>query len=186
MNRKCILVLGGARGGKSQFAQDLARGFSEKVLFVATAQAYDDEMYARIEDHKISRPGTWRTLESPKAIGEEIKDNLGHAEVVVIDCITMLIANLLGEGWDVEGREKDVVEEINSLIKCVNELQATFIIISNEVGLGIVPENKLARYYRDFLGKANQLLARRADEVYLVIAGLPVEIKRIMDRGNKL
>jgi len=184
MDSKCILVLGGARGGKSKFAQDLASKLSEKVLFVATGQASDDEMQERIENHKKSRPRTWRTLEAPTAVADKLRENLGDSDVVIIDCITMLVANLLGDSEEFEKREKDVVEEVNRLIECIDEFQATSIIVSNEVGLGIVPENKLARYYRDFLGKANQLLAQRADEVYLLVAGLPVEIKRLAYPGN--
>ena len=184
MGKKCVFVLGGARGGKSQFAQDLAHRLSKRVLFVATGQASDDEMQERIENHKKSRPDTWRTLEVSTDLGEAIKSNLGNSDVIIVDCITMLLANLLGNGEDFEKREKDVVEEVNRLIECIDELQATFIIVSNEVGLGIVPENKLARYYRDFLGKANQLLAQRADEVYLLVAGLPVEIKRLAYPDN--
>lgn len=175
MNKKCILILGGARSGKSQFAQNLAGKLSKKVLFVATGEAGDEEMRSRIEEHKRSRPRIWRALEAPVNVGERIQGQIGDADVVIIDCITMLVSNLLvDEGDDYEGR---VTGEINHLITCMKRLDATFIIVSNEVGLGLVPENRLSRLYRDLLGRTNQLLAQHADEVYLMVAGIPVEVK---------
>lgn len=182
MGKRCILVLGGARGGKSQYAQDLASKLSEKVLFVATGQVTDEEMRLRIENHKQSRPETWHTLESSTNIGKLIQGQISEADVVIIDCITFLVANLMGGEQGIENREKGVITEIDELINCIDNVNADFIIVSNEVGLGIVPENKLARLYRDFLGKANQMLAQRADEVYLLVAGLAVELKSISKR----
>ncbi len=179
MSKKCIFVLGGARGGKSHYAQDLAGKLSNKVLFVATGQVTDDEMHLRIENHKKSRPETWRTLESSTNIGKMIQEQITDFDVVIIDCITFLVANLLEGEQGIENMEKDVIKEIDALIKCIDKINVTFIIVSNEVGLGIVPENKLARHYRDFLGKANQMLAQRADEVYLLVAGLAVDLKSI-------
>ena len=185
MNKKCILILGGARGGKSQFAQDLAGKLGDKVLFVATGQAYDEEMHVRIENHKNSRPTSWRTLEALMGVSERIKENIGDAEVVLVDCITMLVSNVLADNGACENKEKDIISEIEDLLECVDSVDAVFIIVSNEVGLGIVPENKLARYYRDYLGRANQLLAQKADEVYLLVAGLPVELKALTVRNDQ-
>ncbi len=177
MSKRCILILGGARSGKSQFAQNLARRLSEKVLLVATAGAMDEEMRSRIEEHKKSRPRTWHTLETPVKVGDRIPGQIGNAEVVLIDCITLLVSNLLvGEGDD-RYKEGQLTTEIDQLIECIDKLEVTFIIVSNEVGLGLVPENRLGRLYRDLLGRVNQLLAQRADEVYFMVAGIPVKVK---------
>lgn len=175
LSRKCILILGGARSGKSQFAQKLAAEFSDRVLFVATGEAGDEDMHSRIEEHKKFRPGTWHTLETPVKIGKRIQRQIGTADVVLVDCITMLVSNLLaGEGGD---KERRLTTEIDRLIECIDKLKATFIIVSNEVGLGLVPENRLGRLYRDLLGRTNQLLAQHADEVYVMVAGIPVKVK---------
>lgn len=178
MSKKCILILGGARSGKSRFAQNLARRLSKKVLFVATGGAGDEEMRSRIEEHEKSRPRTWYTLETPVKLGERIPEQIGNADVVIIDCITMLISNLLVGEEDDRYKEEQVTTEIDQLIKCMDKLEVTFILVSNEVGLGLVPESRLGRFYRDLLGRANQLLAQHADEVYIMMAGIPVEVKR--------
>ena len=178
MSKKCILILGGARSGKSRFAQNLAGKLGEKVLFVATGGAIDEEMRSRIEEHKKARPRTWHTLEAPVKIGERIEGQIGNADVVIIDCITMLISNLLLGEEDDRYKEEQVTTEIDQLIECIDKLEATFILVSNEVGLGLVPESRLGRFYRDLLGRANQLLAQHADEVYVMVAGIPVEVKR--------
>jgi adenosylcobinamide kinase/adenosylcobinamide-phosphate guanylyltransferase len=175
--KKTILILGGARSGKSHFAQELASRLSNKVLFVATGEALDTEMQARIEEHRKARPKSWRTLEMPTDIGKQIQKQVGNAEVVIIDCLTLLISNLLKDDPDYRGAEKRMVSEIDQLIACMNKLNVTFIIVSNEVGMGLVPENKLGRIYRDLLGKANQLIAKHAIYVYLMVAGTPIKVK---------
>jgi adenosylcobinamide kinase/adenosylcobinamide-phosphate guanylyltransferase len=169
---KSILITGGARSGKSRFAQKLAAEAGGKVLFVATAEAKDEAMRLRIETHRKSRPKGWKTLEAPLEISEIIGQNIGEAKVVVIDCITMLVSNILLQGRGEEG----ALKEIEALIKQMAGREATFILVTNEVGLGIVPDNELGRRYRDCLGKVNQLLARHADEVYLMVAGIPVRL----------
>jgi len=177
LSKKCVVILGGARSGKSNFAQDLAKKLSNKVLFVATGQALDDEMQARIEQHQKDRPKSWRTLETPTNLGTQIEKHVGNAQVVLIDCLTLLVSNLLGDDSDYPRAESKVIAEINGLIACTCKVNASFIIISNEVGLGIVPENRTARLYRDLLGKANQLLAQYANEVYFLVAGIATQIK---------
>jgi adenosylcobinamide kinase/adenosylcobinamide-phosphate guanylyltransferase len=175
--KQIILLLGGARSGKSYYAQQLAGELSDKVLFVATGEALDKEMQDRIAEHKKNRPGNWRTLEITTGLGKGIEKEIGGAEVVVIDCVTLLISNLLRGEPDYPQADKIIKAEINMLINSMDNLDASFIIVSNEVGLGLVPENKLGRIYRDLLGKANQLLASHATEVYLMLACLPIQIK---------
>ena len=183
MNKGCTLIIGGARGGKSRFAQELAEKTGEAVLFVATAEAGDEEMRRRIEKHRRSRPASWRTLEATSDLASRIGRETGGEGVVLIDCITLLVSNILGEysGPDneqIEGLiEEKVTAEIRELIECINQSDTRFIIVSNEVGLGLVPANQLGRFYRDILGRANQLLAQRADEVYLMVCGLPMPLK---------
>ena len=171
-----ILILGGARSGKSTYAQQLADKLSAKVLFVATAQALDEEMHKRIQIHRDNRPAGWRTLEEPRDIVKALHDQIGDAEVVIIDCLTILVANLLGDNPDVKA-ENNVLAKIVSLIDYIKTTESTFIIVSNELGLGLVPENKLARIYRDLLGMANQIMAQNAEQVYFLTAGIPLEIK---------
>jgi adenosylcobinamide kinase/adenosylcobinamide-phosphate guanylyltransferase len=173
----CIFILGGARSGKSRYAQDLADQLGSKVLFVATGEPLDDEMQDRIAKHKKSRPSNWRTLEKPRDVPEGLKQFIGDAEVVILDCITLLVGNLLGDELDYMKAEVRVLTQINELIDCIHKLDRIFIIVSNEVGLGVVPEYKLGRIYRDLLGKANQLIAQHADEVNLMVAGIPIKVK---------
>ncbi|MDD4924586.1 MAG: bifunctional adenosylcobinamide kinase/adenosylcobinamide-phosphate guanylyltransferase [Dehalococcoidales bacterium] len=173
----CILITGGARAGKSGYAQKLAIDNSGKVLFVATAEAKDEDMRLRIEKHKKSRPSNWQTLESPSEVANAISEKAGEYQVIVIDCITMLVSNVMLAADDEKSAEAAVINEIDTLIKVMKFKSSTYILVSNEVGLGIVPDNELSRNYRDLLGRANQLLARYADEVYLMVSGIPVKIK---------
>ena len=184
MSKKCILIIGGARSGKSRFAQELAPKSGEPVLFVATAEAGDEEMKLRIEKHKRERSATWSTLEATTHLGSHIEQKIGGNRVVVVDCITLLISNIFNqysqqtdEQIDASLIEKEVTSEINELVECISRVDASFIIVTNEIGLGLVPADKLSRLYRDLLGRANQMLAEHADEVYLMVAGLPVPIK---------
>jgi len=203
MAKNFILILGGARSGKSSFAQQMAKGLGEKVLFVATGQSLDEEMASRIEEHKRIRPGNWRTLEIDVQVGQKLKGQIGGAGIVLLDCLSLLVSNVVLnpslplslraersnllalrvnsvknlEKIDFTEAEKRVVDEIDELIKCIKKHKGIFIVVSNEVGLGLVPENKLGRVYRDLLGKANQLLAQHADEVYFMASGIPVKIK---------
>jgi len=171
-----ILITGGARSGKSRFAQELALKLGEPVLFVATAQPGDEEMRRRIEEHKKARPKDWTTLEVTTNLASQITKHFGKSKVVIIDCITLLLNNIF-EKYQDRISEKEVTGEIGELVKCIKSSKASFIIVTNEVGTGLVPTNKVGRLYRDLLGKANQMLAECADEVYLMVSGLPVKIK---------
>jgi adenosylcobinamide kinase/adenosylcobinamide-phosphate guanylyltransferase len=178
---KSILITGGARSGKSKLALELAAKTAGQVLFVATAEAGDDEMKRRIKAHRKARPKDWKTLETTTNIGSQIEKNIGQTKTVIIDCITLLINNIF-EQYNEETRpsviEKAVTAEINELLDCMKKTKTDFIIVTNEVGLGIIPGDKVSRLYRDLLGKANQMLAKRVDEVYLMIAGIPVAMKK--------
>ena len=177
---RLTLILGGARSGKSSYAQSLAEGTGRSVTFLATAQALDDEMSARIHKHRAERPSSWKTLE----VSLGISAHLGpvETEVILLDCITLLVSNLMMQF--VKDDRVDEVSFTQALQKEVDELIATirtgkqdWIIISNEVGLGLVPPYQMGRVYRDGLGWANQRLARAADKVILMVAGIPAVIK---------
>ncbi|MBM4433108.1 MAG: bifunctional adenosylcobinamide kinase/adenosylcobinamide-phosphate guanylyltransferase [Chloroflexi bacterium] len=186
MSKRCILITGGARSGKSRFAYELASKLGRQVLFVATAEAGDEEMKCRIEEHKRERPKDWSTIEATADIGNCIKKRIGGARVVIVDCVTLLVNNIFNkygdqsdEQIDTSLLEKEVESEIKGLVEGIDHSDASFIIVTNEVGLGLVPANKIGRLYRDLLGRANQMLAERADEVYFMVAGLPVKIKPV-------
>jgi len=154
------------------------------VLFVATAVAGDEEMKQRIEEHQRERPADWGTLEATTHVGSHIRQKMGGARVVVVDCITLMVNNIFSQSSDQSSEQIDaplieekLIGEINELVECINQVDASFIIVTNEVGLGLVPANRVGRLYRDLLGKANQILAERADEIYLMVAGLPMLIK---------
>lgn len=177
---KLIFILGGARSGKSSYAQRLAEESSKSVTFIATAQALDDEMSTRIQKHRAERSANWETLEIPYEIAscvQEIKSN-----VVILDCITLLISNLLmrfvKDDLVDEGPFMVAVQnEINELIVMLRDQEGDWLIVSNEVGLGLVPPYQMGRVYRDAIGWANQRLAREADRVIFMVAGIPTTIK---------
>lgn len=177
---RLTLVLGGARSGKSAFAQRLAEERGERLVFVATAQGLDAEMAARIEKHRLSRSARWKTMELPLGLEEPLPDALQEAQVVVLDCLTLLVSNLLlleasgEEQPDEAAAGERVAGALQQLLTQVQDRPAEWIVVSNEVGMGLVPANPLGRMYRDLLGRANQQLAARADEVYWVVAGIPL------------
>jgi adenosylcobinamide kinase/adenosylcobinamide-phosphate guanylyltransferase len=182
--KKIVMLLGGARSGKSSLALEMAKETGNKVLFVATGTAGDEDMQQRIARHKQSRPAEWRTIEAPLNVGRQITANLGDAQTVIIDCITLLVSNvfsLYGEKEFEKLPDTDIEDKVNheigGIIECLKKTEAAFFLVSNEVGLGIVPDNRMARLYRDCLGRINQVLAKSADEVYFLAAGIPVRIK---------
>ena len=175
--KKITLILGGARSGKSTYAQQLAATMGGKVLFCATAEPLDDEMQSRIEQHRRSRPVDWDTVEASRDIGTALHKMVAGYDTVIIDCITLLVANCIGENTNVDTAEQLVHSEITNLINLMQRKHSSYMLVSNELGNGLVPENGLGRVYRDVLGKANQMLAAHADEVYLMVAGLPLKLK---------
>lgn len=179
---KIVLITGGARSGKSRFAQQLAGTLSKTVLFVATAEALDNEMKLRIAEHRKSRPPNWETLEVTGDVGRRIEKNIGKSHVVILDCVTMWLNGIFNkhsrsEELNAPLIEKELNSELKNLLSRIKRIPAIFIIVTNEVGLGIVPDNTAARLYRDLLGSANQKLATQADEVYLLVSGIPVTVK---------
>jgi len=178
---KTILITGGARSGKSTLAQELGKKAEGDILFVATAEAGDPEMQRRIRAHKKSRPANWKTLEVQTHIGNQLSKEIGNARTVIIDDITLLVMNVFtacGENSGAAVLEKAVTAEIQELIEGMKQCKADFIIVTNEVGLGIIPADIMSRQYRDLLGKANRMLAEHADEVYFMVAGIPMVVKR--------
>ena len=169
-----IFVTGGARSGKSDFAQDLAEKLNGKRLFLATAQALDEEMSSRIQKHQKRRGNRWDTLEEPIYIGRALRSAVGSYKIVLIDCLTIWMSNLLGEYPD---QDEKISEILADFFLSINEFEGTIIAVSNEVGMGIVPDNKISRAYRDRLGFLNQAVARKADKTYLLFSGIPVKIK---------
>jgi len=188
VGRKLILITGGARSGKSSFAARLAGGGGDHVLFVATARAGDEEMARRIRAHQTARPERWRTLEVPRDVGRAILEAAHDREAILVDCLGVLISNILMDlvGEDIESCqvqfehiEREVCHEIESLLDAFQRTAGDFVVVTNEVGYGLVPPYPLGRAFRDLLGSANQTLASRADEVYLLVAGIPVEVKKL-------
>lgn len=177
---RLVFLLGGARSGKSTHALRLAEAAGQPVTFIATAQALDAEMSARIARHRAERPAAWTTLEIPFGVAARA-GGIGDG-VVVLDCVTMLVSNRMmpfvrGEELDEAAAMEAVDEEVGALIGAVRSRDWEWIVTSNEVGLGVVPPYPLGRAYRDLLGWANQRLAREADEVLWMVAGIPVPIQ---------
>lgn len=172
-DQKIILVTGGARSGKSRLAHELAINRGGDVVFIATAAARDDEMRERIEQHKRSRPPHWKTVEEEVDLVGAMEALAGEPKTIIIDCITLWISNLMEQG---HGNE-DILQEIERFRMTLLQTPHAAILVTNEVGSGIVPENARARRFRDLAGEANQMLASCADECYLMAAGIPVRIK---------
>ena len=188
MGKELILVLGGARAGKSAFAQGLAQAMGRRVLCLVTAEAGDEEMRRRIQRHRQKRPSTWRVVEEPLAVAQALTSFLDATDVALIDCLTVWVSNLLLAalpGGVVQGfrqaevAEKAVSQAMEDLLVHYREGPASFVVVSNEVGMGVVPEYPLGRLYRDCLGRANQQVAAQADRVYYLVAGLPLDWKSL-------
>ncbi len=175
LSSRLILITGGARSGKSQFAQSLAEaGAYQRRLFLATAVACDAEMKSRIARHRRSRNGLWKTVEEPTDFPERIPSRfLQPGSFLLFDCLPTFTTNLLLAGHS----EKKIKSKVKALLQVFCRPGVTALMVSNEVGLGLVPENSLGRRFRDLLGTVNQQVARSADEVYLLVAGIPMRVK---------
>jgi len=179
MGKSLTLILGGARSGKSTYAQNMAFESGLPVLFVATAVAFDDEMRVRIAAHQAERPAGWRTLESPTGVGTAISA-AEPAPVILLDCLTLLANNVilaLDDPENAPAAQAALDAEVDSLLAAYAQTDADWIIVSNEVGLGLVPPYPLGRIYRDVLGRANQRLAQTATRVLFMVAGIPMVVK---------
>jgi adenosylcobinamide kinase/adenosylcobinamide-phosphate guanylyltransferase len=174
MSSKLIFVLGGARAGKSSFALRLAEQHAgeSSVSFIATAQALDEEMATRIARHREERPTHWTTIEEPYQLDEALLR--ADANLVIVDCLTLFVSNWLIRSGDQNNSVHEIAERF---LAAVSSQTKTVICVSNEVGLGIVPETSLGRTFRDLLGRVNQQFAAAADEVYLLVAGVSLRLK---------
>ena len=168
------LVLGGCRSGKSRFALELAARLGKRKLFIATAEPFDDEMRERIAKHRADRGPEWQTVEAPVALDEALRNHAADADVIVVDCLTVWLGNLLCSEHPPSRWKPDAVP---SLLAALAGRRVYVIAVSNEVGLGIVPDNALARRFRDEQGQLNQQVAAIADSVVIVAAGLPLTLK---------
>ncbi len=166
-----VLVLGGARSGKTGFAERLALRAGKRPAYLATAEALDPEMRDRVESHQRGRAGRFTTIEEPLALSGALIGAAATHDVILVDCLTLWISNLLGAGEDVAL----AVEGLSATVARIEH--AKIILVSNEVGLGIVPDNPLARMFRDLAGSTHQRLAEICDEAYFVVAGLPITLK---------
>jgi adenosylcobinamide kinase/adenosylcobinamide-phosphate guanylyltransferase len=166
---RLTLVLGGARSGKSRYAESLTMGFPPPWVYVATAEPLDDEMAARIAEHRARRVADWRTIEAPHDLAGAVAD-APAGSAVLVDCLTLWLSNLMLANMDIE-------VESDRLDDALARASGPIVLVSNEVGLGIVPDNALARRFRDAQGFLNQRVAGRADRVVLMVAGLPLVVK---------
>ena len=174
MPKKIIFITGGVRSGKSQFALELAQGFPGPKAYLATAQPLDREMAVRIRRHKRNRPKDWQTLEEPLRLSEILQEKGDDFSLILIDCLTLWISNGLMAHWT----EKKFLQEADRLRKVCGDTRCSLIIVSNEVGLGIVPDNPSARMFRDLSGLIHQKISRQADEVYFMVGGIPLQLKK--------
>ncbi len=184
---KFILVTGGARSGKSTFAEKLTADIGQKVLYIATAIAFDEEMQDRIKKHKESRPKEWDTFEGYKGLGQILESKGSSYNAILLDCVTVMLTNLLfdypGMDFDkpsfkvLKEAEAYVTAEFDKLIAAALEGQATVVLVTNELGSGLVPENEISRAFRDIAGRINQRIAAKCHEVYLTVCGIPMKIK---------
>jgi adenosylcobinamide kinase / adenosylcobinamide-phosphate guanylyltransferase len=194
---RLILILGGARSGKSTFAERLALKSGKSVAFIATATAGDEEMRARIARHQAERPQGWHTLEEPLDLAGAVQRASARGDVLLLDCLTLWTSNWLLQQHDFTQDEQPAInpflgesalKEVEAMLQVLRSLPSrqTLIAISNEVGLGLVPAYPLGRVYRDTLGYVNQRLARAAERVYLMVASIAVDLKRFQEEAGEI
>lgn len=183
---KIILVTGGARSGKSSFAESLCINQNNSTAYIATSIPFDDEMKDRVKKHKESRPQNWHTYEIYKDIYSIVEEISKKHQTVILDCVTLLVNNLMFTyGIDIDKASQKQINELEAYIKdqvnkLINELKNTnlyVVVVTNELGMGVVPANKLSRVYTDITGRINQQIAKSSDEVYFVVSGIPMKIK---------
>jgi len=170
---KIIFVTGGVRSGKSNYAVKLARKMNKRVVFLATGSARDEEMRERIRLHRKARPSHWETIEEGKDVASVLSNIKSPPKIIIIDCLTFLISNLLLDHQE----EDSIIERVEEMARLILKSSHTAIVVSNEVGWGVVPRSKLGRKFRDALGKANQIMAKYARQVYLMVSGMPIKLK---------
>jgi adenosylcobinamide kinase/adenosylcobinamide-phosphate guanylyltransferase len=186
MSKEVVLITGGARSGKSTFALSLAGKQYGRKYFLATAEPADDEMTERIRRHREERGDSWTTIEEPIDIARVIREADAEGSVIVVDCITVWLSNIIlsvystvtDEDVFIDMENNDIERRVSDLVEILSSLKSSSVfIVTNEVGMGIVPENRLARLFRDIAGRVNQRLAEVADSVFLMVSGIPVRIK---------
>lgn len=173
---KIIFITGGARSGKSSFAEKLAKQNGKRLVYIATGEPKDEEMLKRIKKHKQRRKGelcSWKTIEEPVYLVKTLSNIKTKVDTALLDCITLWINNLIELGI----KDREIMNEAKKLISVINKNKFKTIVVSNDVGAGIVPINPLARRYRDLLGTINQLVAKKADIVYQMFSGIPIKLK---------
>jgi len=174
--KETLFVTGGCRSGKSKFALGFADGRFKQKVFMATCCHRDDEMRQRIKKHQKARGSDWQTVEIATALSEAMASHGGGADVIVIDCLTLWVSNMLVENMS----QEEILARADALTKAITEVPCSVILVSNEVGAGIVPENELARRFRDVAGLVNQKVAACVNSVVWMVAGIPVPIKGVL------
>jgi adenosylcobinamide kinase/adenosylcobinamide-phosphate guanylyltransferase len=173
MDQGIELILGGARSGKSRYALDLAMEFGDAVTWIATAEALDEEMAQRIARHRLERPKGWNTIEAPMELSEALRQSAAPSRCIVVDCLTLWLSN-----WLCRNDSEAFARERESLLTSIKRVPGPILLVSNEVGWGIVPESMLSRRFRDEAGRLHQELAALSTRVTLVVAGIAMPIKR--------
>lgn len=179
-----VLVTGGARSGKSSFAEKYVAKYGKNIAYIATAQVFDQEMRFRVDLHQKRRPANWHTFEAPFDAHEAISEAAGDHDAILFDCMTLYMSNILFSLPDIDDSARNYAlakEKVELLIAAAKRSSSMVVFVTNEVGSGIVPENHLAREYRDLAGLANQMVAAAADKVFLVVSGIPVDVKKIAE-----
>ncbi|EEG78256.1 bifunctional adenosylcobinamide kinase/adenosylcobinamide-phosphate guanylyltransferase [Dethiobacter alkaliphilus] len=183
-SEKLVLILGGARSGKSKLAEEIALTSGEAVAYIATAPVYDQEMAHRVKLHKERRPDHWFTVEEPRDLTAALAAVPAETKTVLLDCLTLWLTNVLLADYDedmpsekIDGIEETIREELSRFCVAARKKNIRILMVANEVGCGIVPESRLGRLFRDIAGRANQQVAKEADAVYLAVAGYPLQVK---------
>lgn len=190
---KMIMVTGGARSGKSSYAEAIAKSIGKNIIYIATAKRTDDEMITRIKKHIEQRPSNWLTIEAYRGFDTILPKCVNGMDAILLDCMTIMTTNLMLDcpevydctltQWDdltmeqVQEVENNIHKEVQALINFAKSSELSFVFVTNEVGLGLVPEYKMGRDFRDISGRVNQILAKACDEVYFCVSGIPMRIK---------